>query len=41
MDLLSDTLGATPVCCPECQSEAMLGARSNRRGFIESPLERR
>jgi hypothetical protein len=41
MDLLSDTLGATPLCCPGCQSEAMLGSLSNSGGFVESALERR
>jgi hypothetical protein len=32
MDLLTDTLGATPVCCPECQSVGVLRipARSRR-----------
>jgi hypothetical protein len=40
MDLLSDTLGATPDYCPECQSEAMLGC-VDRRGFVERALESR
>src|ERR1700685_3614317 len=39
MDLLSETLGATPACCPECQSEAMLGSLRDRRGFAERVLQ--
>ena len=39
MDLLSETLGATPVCCPECQSVGVLGSLPDRGGFIESALE--
>jgi hypothetical protein len=39
MDLLSDTLGATPLSCPECQSTAMLGTLCDRRGFVEGALE--
>ena len=39
MDLLSDTLCATPVCCPECQSVGVLGPQSDRSRLIESPLE--
>lgn len=39
MDLLSDTLGATPLCCPECQSTAMLASLGDRRGFVEGALE--
>jgi hypothetical protein len=35
MDLLSDTLGATPACCPECQSVAMLGSLRDSSGFVE------
>jgi hypothetical protein len=41
MDLLSDTLGATPACCPECQSVAMLGCLRNRSGFVERAFESR
>jgi len=41
MDLLSDTLGATPLGCPDCQSPAMLGSMRDRSGFVESALERR
>lgn len=40
MDLLSDTLGATPASCPDCQSEAML-SRLDRRGVAEGAFERR
>jgi hypothetical protein len=40
MDLLSDTLGATPVCCPECESAAMLCVR-DRSGFAERAFESR
>jgi|HubBroStandDraft_6_1064221.scaffolds.fasta_scaffold143248_4 hypothetical protein len=39
MDLLSETLGATPVCCPECQSAGVLTSLPDRGGFIESALE--
>jgi hypothetical protein len=39
MDLLSDTLGATPVSCPECQSAGVLSAARDRSGFVESALE--
>ena len=39
MDLLSDTLGAAPLCCPDCQSSLMLGAPPDRSRFVESALE--
>jgi hypothetical protein len=39
MDLLSDTLGATPLCCPECQSVGVLSSLRDRGGFVESALE--
>ena len=39
MDLLSDTLGATPASCPECQSTPMLASLRDRSGFVESALE--
>jgi hypothetical protein len=39
MDLLSDTLGATPVCCPECQSLSGLASLRERSGLVESALE--
>jgi hypothetical protein len=38
-DLLSDTLGTTPIGCPECQPRASLGALRNRNGFAQSALE--
>jgi hypothetical protein len=41
MDLLSDILGATPACCPECQSLAMLGCLPDRGGFLERVFESR
>jgi hypothetical protein len=41
MDLLSDTLGATPACCPECQSGPMLGSLRDRSGFVERAFESR
>jgi hypothetical protein len=41
MDLLSDTLSATPLCCPECQSLGVLGSLRERSGFVESALESR
>jgi len=37
MDLLSDTLGATPLCCPECVG--VLSSLRERGGFVESALE--
>jgi hypothetical protein len=39
MDLLSDTLSATPLSCPECQSEGVLGSARDRSSFVESALE--
>jgi len=39
MDLLSDTLGATPLCCPDCQSSLMLASLPDRSRFAESALE--
>ncbi|MEO7206904.1 MAG: hypothetical protein ABI356_05275 [Steroidobacteraceae bacterium] len=36
MDLLSDTLGATPVCCPECHSVGVLTSLPDRSRLIES-----
>ena len=41
MDLLSDTLGASPGSCPECQSEAMLGCLPDRSGFVQRVFESR
>jgi hypothetical protein len=38
-DLLSDTLGATPACCPECQCLGALASRPDRGRFVESALE--
>jgi hypothetical protein len=38
-DLLSDTLGTAPPCCPECQSDASLGSMPDRSRFAESALE--
>jgi hypothetical protein len=46
-DLLSDTLGTTPLCCPECQSSASLQSAASLRSvsdssrFAESALESR
>lgn len=39
MDLLSDTLGATPLCCPECQSIGVLSSLPDRGRLVESALE--
>jgi hypothetical protein len=39
MDLLSDTLSATPMCCPECQSVGVLGSQFDRGRLLESALE--
>lgn len=39
MDLLSDTLGAAPLCCPDCQSSPMLGSLPDCSRFVESALE--
>ncbi|SRR5258708_6061288 len=38
-NLLSDTLGTAPMCCPECQSPESLGAKRNGSGFAQSALE--
>jgi hypothetical protein len=37
-DLLSDTLATTPVCCPECHSQAGLSLQRGRlcEGSLES-----
>jgi hypothetical protein len=40
-DLLSDTLGTSPLCCPECQPPLGLNTLPNRSGFGESALEGR
>jgi hypothetical protein len=45
MDLLSDTLGTTPPCCPECESSASLqsspslSSLPDRSRFAERALE--
>jgi hypothetical protein len=39
MDLLSDTLAATPVCCPDCLGG--LASLRERSGLVESVLEGR
>jgi hypothetical protein len=39
MDLLSDTLGATPLCCPECESAPMLASLGERGSLLESAIE--
>jgi hypothetical protein len=39
MDLLSDTLSATPLCCPECESAPLLASLSERGSLRESALE--
>lgn len=41
MDLLSDILGATPACCPECQSVAILGCLPDRSGCAERVFQSR
>jgi len=38
-DLISDTLGTTPSCCPECQASASLSSLRDPRGLVESALE--
>ena len=40
-DLLSETLGTTPLYCPQCQPPEMLSALRDRGGFAESLLESR
>jgi len=40
-DLLSDTLGTTPVGCPECQSSVKLNPPPDRSRFSERALEGR
>jgi hypothetical protein len=39
MDLLSDTLAATPLCCPDCQSSMQLSCPPHRSQLLESALE--
>ena len=39
MDLLSDTLSATPLSCPDCQSSRELGSLPDRRRLGERALE--
>lgn len=39
MDLLSDTLGTTPVCCSECQSAGQPGSLHQRSGLVQSALQ--
>jgi hypothetical protein len=38
-DLISDTLGTTPSCCPGCQAAARLGSQPDPRSLAESALE--
>ena len=38
-DLLSDTLGTAPICCPECQAPSALGTVRDRSGVAQSALE--
>jgi hypothetical protein len=40
-DLLSETLGITPIGCPECQSSVRLNSLPDPRGFGERALEGR
>ena len=40
-DLLSETLGTAPVCCPDCQSQAGLNPPSQRSHLSEGALESR
>jgi hypothetical protein len=40
-DLLSDTLGTTPIGCPECQSPVRSNSLPDRGRFSESALEGR
>lgn len=39
MDLLSETLAATPLYCLDCQCVGALGALSDRSRLVESALE--
>ena len=39
IDLISDTLGVAPPCCPECQSSAKLDSVRDAHGLAESALE--
>lgn len=41
MDLISDTLSATPLCCPECQTVGALTSQRERGRLVESVLEGR
>jgi hypothetical protein len=40
-DLLSDTLGTTPDCCPECQTSLTLMGGAGRRGRGQRALQGR
>ena len=40
-DLLSDTLGTTPIGCPECQSSVRSNSLPDRGRFSEGALEGR
>lgn len=40
-DLISDTLGTAPSCCPECQASVTLSSLRDPRGRAESALESR
>jgi hypothetical protein len=40
-DLLSDTLSAVPLCCPECQVPVLSNAVSNSGSFGERALQGR
>jgi len=40
-DLLSDTLGKAPICCPQCPSPAALISLRNRGGCGERSLQGR
>lgn len=39
MDLLSDTLGATPPICPDCQSLGLLNCVPDRGRLVQGALE--
>jgi hypothetical protein len=40
-DLLSDTLGTTPIACPECRSSVRSHSLPDRGGFSEGRLQGR
>jgi hypothetical protein len=40
-DLISDTLGMTPVCCAQCQPSLHLAGLGNRGGLVQGAFQSR